>query len=182
MAHFEKKVKGHVLYSGKVVRLNVDEIELEDGTPAMREFVRHSGGSTVIAETEEGILFVEQFRYPYGKVVLELPAGKREGEEDPMLTARRELEEETGYFAQNLTYIGEVYPTPGYSDERIFIYVADCLEKRTAHTDEDEFLSVRAIKADEAARMVASGEIKDAKTQIAILKYLCFYRGADRKS
>ena len=176
MAHFEKKKKGHLLYDGKVVKLNVDEVELEDGSSAMREYIRHSGGSTVIAETEDGILFVEQFRYPYGRVVLELPAGKRDGEEDPMLTARRELEEETGYYAKRLTYIGEVYPTPGYSDERIFIYVADGLEKRSAHTDEDEFLSVKVIKADEAAKMVASGEIKDAKTQIAILKYLCFYR------
>ena len=103
MAHFEKKKKGHLLYDGKVVKLNVDEVELEDGSSAMREYIRHSGGSTVIAETEDGILFVEQFRYPYGRVVLELPAGKRDGEEDPMLTARRELEEETGYYAKRLT-------------------------------------------------------------------------------
>ena len=177
MAHYEKMLKGTTLYDGKIIKLHLDDVELEDATVAKREFVTHSGGATVVAETEEGILFVEQFRYPYGEVVLELPAGKREKCEDPEITARRELEEETGYFAQKLTFLGVIYPTPGYSNEKIFMYLAEGLERREQRPDEDEFLSVRTIKPEVVAQMVASGEIKDAKTQIALLKYFCFFRG-----
>ena len=177
MAHYEKMLGGKTLYDGRIIKLHLDDVELEDSTLAKREFVTHSGGATVVAETDEGILFVEQFRYPYGEVVLELPAGKREKCEDPAITAKRELEEETGYIAQNLTFLGVIYPTPGYSNEKIFMYLAEGVEKREQKLDADEFLSVRAIKAEVVAQMIASGEIKDAKTQIALLKYFCFYRG-----
>jgi len=177
MAHFEKKKDGRLIYDGRVVKLHVDEVELEDGSASVREYVHHNGGAAVVAETEEGILFVEQFRYPYGEEVLEIPAGKREIGEDPRVTARRELEEETGYNAQKLTFLGEIYPSPGYTDEKLYLYLASGLEKRVAHADEDEFLSVRAIPAEQAAEMVASGRIKDAKTVIALLKYFCFHRG-----
>ncbi len=179
--HFERKIEGSVKYDGKILKLNVDKVELEDGSEATREYITHSGGSTVIAETEEGILFVEQFRYPYGHTLLELPAGKRDKDEDPEETARRELEEETGYSAESLTFLGEIYPSPGYTDERIFLYKADGLVKNEAHTDEDEFLSVRAIKPEVAASMIASGQIKDAKTVVALLKYLCFFRCQNNK-
>ena len=171
MGHFERKVNGKLLYDGKVVKLHLDEVELENSTHAMREYITHNGGSTVIASTEDGIIFVEQFRYAYGETVLELPAGKRDGDEDPMVTARRELEEETGYFAHKLTFLGEVYPSPGYTNERLYLYRAENLEKRSSHLDEDEFLSVRYIKEEKAKEMVMSGEIKDAKTLIALLKY-----------
>ena len=176
MGHFEKKTGGGLVYDGKIVKLHVDEVELENGSSSTREYIKHCGGAAVVAETEEGILFVEQFRYPYGKVLLELPAGKRDGSEDPRETARRELEEETGYIAQKLNFLGEMYPSPGYTDERIFLYLATGLEKKTAHPDEDEFLSLRYIPAEQAASMVASGEIKDGKTQLALLKYFCFFR------
>lgn len=176
MAHFERKTGGRLVYDGRVVKLHVDEVVLENSSPAVREYVSHIGGATVLAVVDGGIVFVEQFRYPYGEVVLELPAGKREIGEDPAVTARRELEEETGYFAQNLTFLGEVYPSPGYTDERLFLYFAEGLERRNQHTDEDEFLSVKVIPVDKVEEMVYSGEIKDAKTLIAVLKYLQYYK------
>ncbi len=176
MAHIETKVGGELVYDGKIVKLHVDQAELENGAIASREYISHCGGAAILAETDEGILFVEQFRYPYGEVLLELPAGKRDGDEDPAETAVRELEEETGYFPQKLMFLGEIYPSPGYTDERIFLYFADGLEKRAQHTDDDEFLSVKTIKVEKVAEMIATGEIKDAKTIVAVLKYLGFYR------
>lgn len=176
MAHFERKIKGELIYDGKVVKLWVDDVALENSALAKREYVTHNGGATVLAETEDGILFVEQFRYPYGEVVLELPAGKRDGDENPEHTAVRELEEETGYRAGSITFLGEIYPSPGYTNERLYLYLASELEKSVQHTDEDEFLSVRAIKAEDAERMILDGSIKDAKTVIALLKYFRFYK------
>lgn len=176
MPHTETKTGGRLVYDGKIIKLHVDDAVLEDGRVVQREYVSHSGGAAVIAETQEGILFVEQFRYPYGKTLLELPAGKMESGEDPRVTARRELSEETGYIAQKLTFLGEIYPSPGYTDERLFLYLATDLARTDAHPDDGEFLSVRYIKPEDAAAMVASGEIKDAKTIIALLKYFCFMR------
>lgn len=172
----EIRKNGKTVYDGKILKLNVDEVLLENGKTATREYVAHRGGAAIIAETEDGILFVEQFRYPYREYVLELPAGKRENGENPVVTARRELEEETGYKAGKLKFLCEVYPSPGYTDERLYLFLATEFEKSQMHLDEDEFLSVRAIKAEEVVQMIALGQIKDAKTLIALLEYFCFYR------
>ncbi len=179
--HNEKKINGTVVYDGAIVKLHVDDVELENSAVTKREYIEHCGGAAVVAETEKGIIFVEQFRYPYGKTLLEIPAGKRDRGEDPRETARRELKEETGYIAQKLTFLGEVYPSPGYTDEKIYLYVATGLSQGDTCPDEDEFLSLKYLPADEAAKLVASGEIKDAKTQIALLKYFCFFREGQLK-
>lgn len=174
--HAETKKEGEILYDGKIVKLHLDKVELENGAEAMREYVTHPGGAAVVAEKDGKIIFVRQFRYVYGKEVLEIPAGKRENGEDPHLTALRELKEETGYVAEKLTFLGELYPSPGYTDEIIYLYAADGLWEGKSSPDEDEFVSVEYVPAEQAAQMVASGEIKDAKTVAALMKYFCFHR------
>lgn len=169
----EKTVKSETVYSGRVINLVVDEITLPNGEPAKREVIEHNGGVCVIAEDDDGnILFVKQFRYPYKEVILEVPAGKRDSkDEDPLICGKRELKEETGATAKNFYPLGKLYPTPGYCAEIIWIFAATGLTFGDQKLDADEFLNVEKIPLKKAVQMVLDGEIDDAKTQIAILKY-----------
>ncbi len=163
-----KKTYGFI---GKLLKLRVDDIRLPDGNPATREVVEHPGGVGVLPLTDEGeVLLVQQFRYPYGEILTEIPAGKRDPGEEPLVTGRRELEEETGMVADSMTPLGVVYPSPGYTDEKIVLYLATGLHATAAHTDEDEFLQVLKMPLDELVQRVLAGEITDAKTQVAALK------------
>lgn len=168
----EQTVTKDYRYRGKIVNLRVDEARLPDDTLALREVVEHPGGVCVAALTAENdLLFVEQFRYPYGEVVLELPAGKRDkGGEDPLACGMRELKEETGATAATYRSLGTLYPTPGYCDEVIYLFLAQDLTFGDACPDEDEFLRVRRIPLQTAVEMVLQGDIPDAKTQVAVLK------------
>ena len=149
----------------------MDEALLPNGATASREIVEHNGGICVVPLTENNeILMVEQFRYPYGEVVLEIPAGKRDGDEQPLEGGKRELKEETGATAKKYTFLGELYPTPGYCGEIIYMYLARGLSYGETDPDEDEFLNLRKIPLKTAVEMIMKGEIKDAKTQAAILK------------
>ena len=167
----EKKLKSKTIYSGKIVTLEVDEVELPDGKSSFRECVRHSGGATVLLVNEGKILLVKQFRYLYGKPIYEIPAGKLNEGEDPKIAAARELEEETGYRAE-LVHLLDIYPTPGYTDEIIHIYFADSFEISKQKLDEGEFLNYCFIGIETVLKMIDSGEINDAKTIIAVYKYL----------
>lgn len=167
----EKQISAAYLYRGKVVSLRVDEAELPNGRHAKREVVEHNGGVCVVPLTDQNeILMVEQFRYPYGEVVLEIPAGKREGTEPPLECGIRELREETGATAEQFTFLGELYPSPGYCGEIIYMYLATGLRFGESKPDEDEFLNLKRIPLEQAVEMILKGEIKDAKTQTAILK------------
>lgn len=158
-------------YEGKIINLRVDKARLPDGSVANREVVEHPGGVGVIALTDEGeVLLVQQFRYPYGEITTEIPAGKRDRGEDPLNTGKRELAEETGVTADNFTPLGVLYPTPGYCDEVIYLYLATGLHFAEQHPDEDEFLDVLRLPLDTLVDKVMAGEIPDAKTQIAALK------------
>ena len=167
----EKKLKSKVIYSGKIVTLEVDEVELPDGKTSYRECIRHSGGASVLLVKEDKILLVNQFRYLYNKPIYEIPAGKLNEGEDPKVAAARELEEETGYKAE-LTHLLDIYPTPGYTDEIIHIYYAEKFEVTAQKLDEGEFLRYCFIDIDKALKMIENGEITDAKTIVAIYKYL----------
>lgn len=171
----ERTLKQDYRYRGKIINLRVDEAELPNGNVAAREVVEHPGGVCVAALTDEKeLLFVRQFRYPYGEVVLELPAGKRDKNgEDPLTCGKRELLEETGATAADYTFLGTLYPTPGYCDEVIYLYLAKGLTFGEARPDEDEFLQVERIPLATAVQMVLNNEIADAKTQVAILKTYC---------
>ena len=172
MSFFEKKLDGNIIYDGKILKLNVDCVMLPDGKTAKREYINHSGGSAVLYVEDGKVLLVKQFRYAYGKEIYEIPAGKLEKGEDPAVTAKRELEEETGYVAKNLKELFKLYPTPGYSDEIIHIYFAeDCL-KSAKNPDEDEFVECEFIEIEKVCKMIESGEICDAKTVAAIYRYL----------
>ena len=116
-------------------------------------------------------MFVRQYRYAYGESIYELPAGKLEKGEEPLLAAKRELEEEAGIKAKELNLLYVVYPTPGYTNEKIYVYEATEGEKVKAHLDEDEFLDVEYIALEKVEEMLKNGEIKDAKTIIALQAY-----------
>ena len=168
----EKQLSAEYKYKGKIINMRVDEALLPNGKTAKREVVEHPGGVCVAAITEDKkILLVKQFRYPYGEVIYEIPAGKRDSrDEEPIECGKRELREETGATAQNVFSLGELYPTPGYCGEIIWMFGATNLSFGETDPDEDEFLSVEALPIETVVDMILKGEIKDAKTQAAVLK------------
>ena len=168
----EKQLEAEYIYKGKIINVRRDKALLPNGTEALREVVEHPGGVTVAALTDKDeVLFVRQFRYPYEEVILEIPAGKRDSrDEAPLECGKRELREETGAVAEKYISLGELYPTPGYCGEVIYMFAATGLSFGDCDPDEDEFLEVERIPLEKAVEMVLSGEIKDAKTQTAILK------------
>ena len=167
----EETLKRNDVYSGKVVKLHVDDVLLENGKTSKREVVDHPGGVCVAVLTEDDeVLFVRQFRYPYKKVLLELPAGKLEPGEDPFPAMQREQLEETGTVGKDYRYLGDMYPTPGYTNEIIRIWACRLSSTGEQKLDDDEFLEIEKIPLKKAVEMVMSGEIPDGKTQIGILK------------
>ena len=168
----EKQLKAEYIYKGKIINVRLDDAELPDGKTAKREIVEHPGGVCVAALTDQNeILMVRQFRYPYSEVILEIPAGKRNSpDEEPLLCGKRELKEETGAEAENFIFLGELYPTPGYCGEILYMYAATKLTFGDTNPDEDEFLEHLRIPLDKAVDMIMNNELKDAKTQAAILK------------
>lgn len=171
MELFEKKLDSKQIFDGKIIKLYVDTVELPNGKEATREVVRHPGAVCVVPVTDNNeVIMVKQFRYPFGEVLLEIPAGKLEAGEDPLDAVKRELEEESGAVAASITHIGELYTTVAFLDERIQVYLATDLTFINSHPDEDEFLEVVKIPLSDLVQMVMRGEIKDSKTQVAILK------------
>lgn len=178
MELFEKKIDSKKIFDGKIVKLFVDTVELPNGQTATREIVRHPGAVCVVPLTEDGeVIMVKQFRYPFSEVLLEIPAGKLEPGEDPLEAVKRELEEESGAVAGKITHLGEIYTTVAIFDEKIQLYIATDLTFINAHPDEDEFLEVTKIPLKSLVKMVMDGEIKDSKTQIAILKAEKYFYG-----
>jgi len=167
----EKPVSQDYIYNGRIINLRVDQIMLPNGKSATREVIEHPGGVCVAAITEnDEILLVRQFRYPYMEEILEIPAGKKDSGEDPLTCGIRELKEETGATAKNFFPLGVLYPTPGYCGEVIHLYGATELSFGEDNPDEDEFLECIKLPFERIVEMIISGEIKDAKTQAAILK------------
>ena len=167
----ETKKKGRLVYDGTVIKTYHDTVILPDGREATRDVVRHPGGVGVVALTPQNkVLLVRQYRYPYGALITEIPAGKREAGEDPVATGRRELAEETGYTADTWISLGQVYPTPGYCDEIIDLFAAKGLHSGALHTDDDEFLKPLELPFPQALELVEQGRLPDAKTQIALLR------------
>ncbi len=171
MELFEKKIEGKEWFKGKILTLNEDKVLLENGEIGNREYVTHPGGVCIGALTKDKeLLFVKQFRYPYGKVVMELPAGKLDREEKPLEAAKREQREETGTISSKYIFLGEIYPTPGYSNEVIYMYACRVEEEVESKLDADEFLICEKIPVQKAIDMVLANEIIDAKSQIGVLK------------
>ncbi|MBS4176444.1 NUDIX hydrolase [Lederbergia citrea] len=168
----EKTISTNNIFKGKIISLQVDEVELPDGKTAKREMVKHPGAVAVIAMTENGkIIMVEQYRKALERSLLEIPAGKLEPGEQPKLTAARELEEETGYTAGNLEHLISFYTSPGFADELIHLYIAKELKKveNPRAGDEDEFVELHKLTIEEAVKCVEDRRIYDAKTAYAVL-------------
>lgn len=167
----EKRLEGRTLFKGRILRLEVDEVALPNGETAVREVVRHPGGVCVLPLHADGTVeLVEQFRYPYAQILLELPAGKLDPGEDPAIAAARELSEETGLCAATWVDLGVFYPSVGFTDEVLHLYLAQNLTQGDTHPDEDEFLLRRRIPLAQLVDMVLSGAIPDGKTQALVLK------------
>ena len=167
----EKTVQKNYIYRGKIVNLRCDDAVLPDGRPCKREVIEHSGGAAVLCVQGGKVALVRQFRYAYGEAIYEIPAGKLNAGEDPMLAAKRELEEETGLQAGRLVHLFTLYPTPGYTNEKIYIYEAEGVQAGAQRLDEGEFLNVEYMPVRDALSMVENGTIKDAKTIVALLDY-----------
>lgn len=168
----EKTIKEEYIYKGRIINLRKDEVELPNGKTASREVIEHPGGVCILPLTDKNEIVMErQYRRPYDDVLLEIPAGKRDGNgEEPIECGKRELREETGAVAEKYTSLGELYPSPGYSAEVIYMFLAEGLTFGSDDRDEDEFLNIELVPFEKALKMVLSGEIKDAKTQAAIMK------------
>jgi ADP-ribose pyrophosphatase len=168
----EKQIKREEIYDGAVLHVVKDRVELPNGQISVREICLHIGAAAVIPITDEGdVIMVKQFRYAHGRIFLEIPAGKLDStDEDPMECAKRELKEETGATAGKMTYLGTVDTTPALINEKISLYLAEELSFGECDPDDDEFVAVERIPLNKLVEMVMAGEIRDGKTQIAILK------------
>jgi ADP-ribose pyrophosphatase len=176
----EKVTASNYPFKGRIINLRVDDVVLPNGHRSTREVVEHHGGVCVAALTDSGeVLMVRQYRHPYKEVVLEIPAGKLEPGEDPLECGKRELREETGASAEEYEFLGQLYPSPGYCGEIIYMFAAKGLSFGDTDPDEDEFLEAERVPLKDAVKMIMNGEIKDAKTQAAVLKLYFGRTGKD---
>ena len=164
----EKKISGEGVYDGIFLKMKRDTVSLPDGQYAVREYLEHPGAVAILAVLDDGrILLERQYRYPIAQAVVEIPAGKLNTGEDPLLCAQRELQEETGYTAKHWSKIRRIHPVISYSTEFIDIYLAEGLSPGPARLDEEEFLDVFAAPLEELLHWVEMGKITDVKTIIS---------------
>ena len=168
----ENKVTSEEIYDGQVVHLYKDIAQLPNGKTAVRETIRHIGAVGIVPLTDDGKVIMEkQYRYPLGRVVTEIPAGKLDSKtEDRLEAAKRELEEETGLVADEWISLGDYIPAAAYCDEVITLYLAKGLHQGTRNLDEDEFLNIVAVDLQELVDDIMQGRIADGKSQVALLK------------
>lgn len=165
----EKTIEREVIYEGKVFNVEKHVVSLPNGNTSVRELVYHNGAVAIIAFDEKGdLLVVEQYRKAFEQLSIEIPAGKLEKNEDPVDCAGRELKEETGYAAGELTHVFDFYGAPGFCSERVHIYEATGLTAGERQLDADEFLENQTLTLERALELVGNGTIVDAKTIMAI--------------
>ena len=171
MELMEKTLSSRRVFDGRLLKVYRDRVELTNGGTSIREFVHHPGGAAVVALDADGNIYLErQFRYPYHKVVLEIPAGKLEPGEDPDHAIQRELSEEIGATAGRWDPLGYIMPSVGYTDEMLYLYLARDLTFGARHLDQDEFLEPFKVPFAEALAQAADGRINDAKTLAALFR------------
>ncbi|MDD3818719.1 MAG: NUDIX hydrolase [Actinomycetota bacterium] len=177
----EIKISSEEIFKGEIIKLYFDRVKLPDGRIATREKISHPGAVAIVPLNKNGnIFFVRQFRYPINDILIEIPAGKIDKNEDPLDSARRELEEEIGASGGELKHLISFYSSPGFCDEIMHIYLAVDFVKKENNLEEDEFLEVIELKIEDALSYIKSGKIKDAKTIIGILLTCDYITGENR--
>ena len=178
----EKTLSSEKIFTGRVISLQVDEVELPNGKTSKRELIKHPGAVAIIALTpEKKLVLVEQYRKALEKSIVEVPAGKLEKGEEPLTSAERELEEETGYECEKMEHLISFYTAPGFCDELVHVFVAHNISKKenAAGLDEDEFVEVLELTLEEAEQLMDEGKICDAKTAYAV-QYLQLKRALNQ--
>ncbi|RDV82108.1 NUDIX domain-containing protein [Ammonifex thiophilus] len=166
----EKRLKSETVFQGRILRVRVDTVLLPDGRTSTREVVEYSGAVAIVPLTAEGdVIMVRQYRYPVGRELLEIPAGKIEEGEEPEACAQRELEEETGFIARTWKHLASFYSTPGFTSEKMHLFLAQDLYQGRKSPDRDEFLRVERLPLSQALELVRKGEIVDAKSICGLL-------------
>ena len=163
------------VYDGRIINVDIDTVRFPNGSTGELEMVRHPGASAVVPfltdphSDDPQLLLIKQYRYAAGDFIYEIPAGKLDGEEDPAECARRELREETGCTAERIEHLYTFFTTPGFTDEVIHAYIATGLTVGDVTHEKDEFMSVETVSLSRALELIKTGELKDAKTALAIL-------------
>ncbi len=170
----EKTLNEEMIYKGKILKLKKIQVQLENGLKSTREIVEHNGAVAIVVCENNKFLFVNQYRKAFEDILLEIPAGKLEEGELPLDCARRELEEETGYIANNLELIQVVYPSPGFCTEKIYLFKGSDLRLGEINFDVDENLTSEWIEKDKIMEMIKKGQIKDAKSIVGVVLYTLF--------
>jgi len=168
----EKTIKSDKLYQGKIINLRIDTVELPNQKYSKREIIEHCGGVAIIAMHDDKIIMVKQYRKAVENSLLELPAGKIEAKEEAIACAKRELVEETGYESENMKFVFEFYSSPGFSNEKIYLFYTDEITFVGANPDEDEYIELVELPFKDALEKIENGEIVDAKTIIGLLYLL----------
>lgn len=165
----EETTHSTLIYQGKIISVQVDDVRLPDGTEGKREIVKHPGAVAIIPfKQDDTIVLVRQFRKPLEKEIYEIPAGKLEAGEDPLTCSKRELKEETGYTADRLEFVTSFYTSPGFANELLYLFVASGLRQGQAEPDLDEFVENVEVSLDEAFQLMETEQIHDAKTIFAL--------------
>ena len=171
------------VYTGRIINLDIDRVRFPDGSEGDLEMIRHPGASAVVpflsdpAGDDPQLLLIRQYRYAARGTLYEIPAGRLNPGEDPLICARRELEEETGCSAARVERMFSIFTTPGFTDERIDVFIATGLTSGTAAREKDEFIETVTIPLSRALAMIQSGEIQDSKTALGILYAAGFHAG-----
>lgn len=169
------KVRSQRVYTGRIINLDQDTVRFPDGSIGQMEMIRHPGASAIVpflsdpARADPQILLIKQYRYAAEQFLYEVPAGRLDAGEEPLACAIRELREETGCAANRMEYLFSMYTTPGFTDERIHVFMAIGLEQGSAAREADEFMTAEPMPLSRALELIRAGEIKDAKTALSIL-------------
>ncbi len=167
----EKKLSSELIYDGKVIKVSKDQVLCPNGNESMREIVHHRGGVGILFKLGDKFVFEKQYRYAFNEEIIEIPAGKLEEGEIPLPAAERELLEETGYRPLEMVFLGDMYPTVGYSNEVIHLYYCEKAIKEERHLDNDECIDLFMLSMEEIDELIASNKIKDSKSIAAVYLY-----------
>ena len=167
----EKKLSSELIYDGKVIKVSKDQVLCQNGNESMREIVHHRGGVGILFKLGDKFVFEKQYRYAFNEEIIEIPAGKLEEGEIPLPAAERELLEETGYRPLEMVFLGDMYPTVGYSNEVIHLYYCEKAIKEERHLDNDECIDLFLLSLEEIDELINENKIKDSKSIAAVYLY-----------